>query len=258
MNRPIGELFVEYDDVGLGDSVVFVRGLAEDRRSWSTEMDRLETDRRLVCYDLRGHVKTTIGETVVTLDQLATDLVDLIEILTEPATCVGFSLGGTMVLQAAASQPELFPHAIVLGTSSVVGKAAADFYTRRIALVESGFTAQIAEAVWEDTRAAVTSTTVELGALVCYRLRAISKGTGYVNAARAMRRLHDQPLTPALSRVRCHVDVVGAENDRFCPRKDADILLSGLGDATYHEVTGAGHLMTLISRTPSASSSANY
>jgi pimeloyl-ACP methyl ester carboxylesterase len=45
--------------------------------------------------------------------------------------------------------------------------------------------------------------------------------------------------------VRCHVEVVGAEHDAFCPRKAADILVDALPDATYHEIPGAGHLMAV-------------
>lgn len=246
MNRPIGTLdLVEYDDVGRGDPVIFVHGLAEDRRSWATQMDRLGNGRRMVSYDLRGHGGTSLGEPAGTLDQLGGDLVDVIETLTGPATCVGFSLGGAVVLRVAASRPKLVKHVIALGTSSVVGRAAAAFYEQRIALVESGLTAEIADAVLEDTRAAVTSTTVDLDALTAYRLSAIGDGGGYVNAARAMQRLHEHPLTPELSAVRCHVDVVAGDQDQFCPRKAADILLGGLCDAQLHEISGAGHLMNV-------------
>lgn len=245
MNRLFGDISVEYDDVGSGEPVVFVHGLAEDRLSWKYQMDRLGEGRRLVCYDLRGHGRTTLGDGQGTPDQLAADLVCVLETLTGPATCVGFSLGGTVVLQAAAEHPKLVRHAIVLGTSSVVGKMAADFYAQRIALVQSGSVAQIAEALREDTRAAIASTAVDIDALTAYRLEAIGDGAGYVNAASAMRRVHEHPLTRALPAVRCHVDIVGAAQDSFCPRKATDILLAGLGDAMFHEIIGAGHLMNV-------------
>ena len=77
------------------------------------------------------------------------------------------------------------------------------------------------------------------------RLDAVGAGGGYVNAARAMARVNTVPLTDLLPQVQIHVDVVGATNDTFCPRKAADLLMQGLPDAIYWEIDGPGHLMNV-------------
>lgn len=240
----VGDIDVRYTERGDGPPVVFVHGLAEDSRAWSAQQDAIR-DVRSVCYDLRGHGGSSTGRADGTLAQLGGDLVGLLVSVVGPATCTGFSLGGTVVLRAAADRPDLVRHAIVLGTSSVVGCAAVDFYERRIATVESGDQPAIRRAVHEDTVAALAHRHPDLGAVVDARVHAIGDGSGYVNAARAMARLRDEPLTPELSRVRSHVDVVGAEHDTFCPRKAAEILLAGLPSGTYHEIPDAGHLMNV-------------
>ncbi len=60
-----------------------------------------------------------------------------------------------------------------------------------------------------------------------------------------MAALVDAPLTPELSRIApdTEVAIVGADHDTFCPKKAADIILGAIEHATYHEITGAGHLM---------------
>lgn len=245
MNTVIGGIGVEYEERGSGPPVVLVHGLAEDHHSFDAQLEALGRRHRVLAYDLRGHGGTELGQADGSLDQLAGDLVALLRASTGPAACVGFSLGGTVVLRAASLVPELVTHAVVLGTSSVVGRAAAEFYAGRIALVATGDQAALADAMREDTRAALADPEPVLDQLIAYRLRAIGDGRGYANAAAAMARLREEPLTPALASLMCHVDVVGAELDSFCPRKAAEILLGALPDAAYHEIAGAGHLMNV-------------
>jgi len=82
-------------------------------------------------------------------------------------------------------------------------------------------------------------------AVTARRLKAIGTGDGYVNAARAMARLNEEPLTELLPEITCPVHVIGGEADVFCPRKAAEIMLGSLRHGTYHEVAQAGHLMSV-------------
>jgi len=77
------------------------------------------------------------------------------------------------------------------------------------------------------------------------RLAAIGDGAGFVNAATAMARMADEPLTPALARIGpgTPVRLIGADHDALCPRRAADLILEAVPHATYAEVTDAGHLM---------------
>jgi pimeloyl-ACP methyl ester carboxylesterase len=241
----VGDLRVAYTDSG-GDGapVVFVHGLAEDRRSWAPQLG-LPSLGRTVGYDLRGHGATSLGAAEGTLAQLGQDLIGVLETVTGPARCVGFSLGGTIVLWAAAARPDLIPHAVVLGTSSVVGRSAAEFYRGRIGLVESGDRDAFARALRDDTAAAIANPAVDVDDVTARRLAAVGEGGGYINAAQAMALVHGQPLTPTLADVKTHVDVVGGENDTFCPRRAADIIVEALPDCTYHELARVGHLMNV-------------
>jgi pimeloyl-ACP methyl ester carboxylesterase len=241
----VGDIEVAYRRAGAPDGtpVVLVHGLAEDSGSWHPVQEALD-DRATFAYDLRGHGESTVGEGDGTLRQLGEDLIGFLETVTGPAACVGFSLGGTIVLWAAAERPDLVARTVVLGTSSVVGRAATGFYDDRIALARSGDRDALLTALTDDTRAGLSSA-ADVPALARRRMAAVGAGEGYVNAATAMMRMHEQPLTPRLAEIHAHVDVVGGERDAFCPRKAADMLLGALPDATYHEIPGAGHLMVV-------------
>ncbi len=237
----LGDIDVAYADSGSGPALVLVHGLAEDHRTWDAQQDLpgLHT----YAYDLRGHGGTSLGDADGSLAQLSDDLVNFLRGVSGPAICAGFSLGGTVVLSAAAEEPELVLGAIVLGTSTVVGRAAAEFYAERISRV--GDPQRVAEALREDTAPAVTDPAADVDAITARRVAAVGNGLGYANAARAMATLREQPLTPRLAAIGCPVAVIGASDDSFCPRKAADIMLAALPCATYSEIPGAGHLMNV-------------
>lgn len=240
----LGDIEATYSESGDGVPVVLVHGLAEDSGAWAVQQRDL-AGVRTFAYDLRGHGGTTIGEADATLAQLGNDLLAFLEKVSGPAVVVGFSLGGTVALWGAAERPDLVTRAVVLGTSSVVGRAAADFYARRIAQAADTSSDEFRTALRDDTAASLAVAHNRLEEVVAARLAAVGDGRGYANAARAMASLNQAPLTPRLADVQVRVDVVGASADTFCPAKAAAILTQALPDVTYHEIPHAGHLMNI-------------
>ena len=243
MKQRINDIDIAYGDAGRGRKVVMLHGLAEDRRSFAAIQARLRRVHSFAC-DLRGHGDTGLGDADGTLAQLGNDLAGFLEAVTGPAACIGYSLGGTIVLWAAAMRPELVLHAIVAGTSVKVGYSANGFFRERINLVENDQPA-FAQALYDDTAAQLVNKGVDVRKLAHKRLQTIHGGAGYINAAKAMMGLHDQPLTPLLERIQCPVDVIGADQDVFCPRKAAHMITAALNNVAYHEIADAGHLMSV-------------
>jgi 3-oxoadipate enol-lactonase len=238
----LGDIDVSYREAGAGPRLVFLHGLAQDHRMWAAQQQELR-DLRTYAYDLRGHGGTNLGDADGSLAQLGGDLIGFLEHI-GPATCVGFSLGGTVVLWAAAERPELFEGLGVVATSSVVGRSAAAGLAHRISLFERGEDDEVRAALRADTAAQVTDDAVDVDALTSERMGAIGDRRGYVNGARAMAGMHEQPLNKALSRINRQVLVVGGECDVVCPPRAAEIMLEHLPDAVYVELPGTGHLVT--------------
>ena len=243
MKIQLDDIEVGYTMAGEGEPVVLIHGLAQDRSSWSGVQAAL-TDRCTYAVDLRGHGESTVGQGEGTLAQLGGDLIRFLDKMTGPATCVGFSLGGTVVLWAASQRPDLVRHAVVAGTSSVVGRAAVGFFEERIRQVQHDFPA-FAEALKADTASMLATAVDRLDEVTARRLQAVRDGRGYVNAARAMVRMSAEPLTPFLPLIRCRVDAVFGDADAFCPEKAVDILARGLPDLVRHKIEGAAHLMSV-------------
>ena len=244
----LGDIEVNYRTEGSGPPVVLLHGLAEDHTSWDPVLAHL---RGYTTYavDLRGHGATTAGAADGTLEQLGDDLLAFLGEVSGPARVVGYSLGGTVALEAATRAGSAVEGVIAVATSSIVGRAAAEFFAGRISQIVSGDWASFADGLRADT-AGQAVTEVDIDALAAARLAAVGTGAGYVNAARAMIGMRSAPLNARLGRVAVPVEVVGADRDLFCPRKAADILVEALPDARYHEVAGAGHLVSVDSPEP--------
>jgi len=243
MKIQLGDIETAYNVYGEGPPLVLIHGLAEDKESWSVIQQNLKNF-RTYAYDLRGHGYSTLGSGEGTLEQLGRDLISFLEKISGPAKCVGYSLGGTLVLWAAAKRPELVSAAVVAGTSTVVGKQAVGFFRERISMIQEDFSV-FATALWKDTALQIDNSAVDLEAVVANRLKAVGNGGGYLNAARAMLSLSENPITPLLPEIQCLVSVISGEKDIFCPRKAADIMLSKLSNGTYQEVANAGHLLSI-------------
>jgi len=239
----LGDIVVNYRRRGSGQPVVLLHGLAEDLRSWDAVATHLGGF-AVYTLDLRGHGGTTSGKADGTLSQLSDDLSAFLRVVTGPAAVIGYSLGGTIGLKAASTPRTLIGHLIAAATSSVVGSAAAEFFARRIAQIETRDWDDFAAGLRDDTAHQVVTAT-DIDALTSKRLNAVGDGRGYINAARAMIGIRSEPLNPRLRQIEVPVDVIGAAGDVFCPRRAADIIVDNVDDCRYHEVAGAGHLLSV-------------
>ena len=239
----LNDIVVNYRRRGSGRPVVLLHGLAEDHRSWDPVAAHLGSFTTFAV-DLRGHGRTTTGGGAGTLSQLSDDLATFLSTVSGPAAVVGYSLGGTIALKTAATAPDLIRHLIVVATSSVVGSAAAEFFAGRIAQVAAGDRAGFSAGLRDDTSKQVV-TDPNLDSLTAARMAAVGDGRGYVNAARAVIGIRADPVHPLLSQITAPLDIVGADGDVFCPRRASDIIAEAVPHSRFHEVAGAGHLLSV-------------
>ncbi|MCY4564327.1 MAG: alpha/beta hydrolase [Gammaproteobacteria bacterium] len=239
----LGDIVVNYRRRGSGPAVVLLHGLAEDHRSWDAVAAHLDGFTSYAV-DLRGHGQTSAGEGSGTLAQLSDDLTAFVNGVSGPAAVVGYSLGGTIALHAATAADAPIRHLVVVATSSVVGGSAADFFAGRIAQLEAGDSAAFAEGLRGDTSLQIVST-ADVDAVAAGRVAAVGDGSGYINAARAMIGVRAEPLNPQLAKINVPLDIVGAADDVFCPRRAADIIAAAVPHGRYHEIADAGHLITV-------------
>lgn len=236
-----GDIEAAWFEVGRGEPLVLVHGLADDHRAWRKVLPYLVLRYRVLLYDLRGHGLTTIGQPDGSLDQLSHDLIGLLDQLEiDRAHLCGFSLGGTIVIRTAIDQPDRVLKLVPVATSSRVGRSAADWYAERAEMVRTK-APELRGTLEEDTHDVYRNAPDEVGDGWLIRSQSTSDPAGYGNACEAMARLNATPLDPDLGRIVAPTLVVASDLDRLCPPKAGEIIVSGIPGSRLEIIEGAGH-----------------
>ncbi|HEX7824061.1 MAG TPA: 3-oxoadipate enol-lactonase [Mycobacterium sp.] len=129
-----------------GPVVVFSNSLGSTHRMWDAQLTAFEERFRVVRYDTRGHGRSPAPNGPYSIDDLADDLVALLDSLdVARAHLVGLSLGGMTAMRVAARNPERVDRLAVLCTGVQLPPASA--WTDRAANVRANGSAAVAGAV---------------------------------------------------------------------------------------------------------------
>ncbi|OLC16781.1 MAG: hypothetical protein AUH32_00650 [Actinobacteria bacterium 13_1_40CM_66_12] len=241
MRARCNDIDVAWFEVGRGEPLVLIHGLADDHRAWRRTLPDLVLRHRVLMYDLRGHGETSLGRPDRTLTQLATDLALLMKSIgVGIADVAGFSLGGTIAMRMAIDHPELVKRLVLVATSSRVGRTAADWYRRRVEMVEQE-DPELRASLDRDTADVYADAPSELDAGLFIRRQATADPLGFGNACAAMAALNAAPLDPELGRISAPTLIVASELDRHCPPKAAEIIAAGIKGSRLEVIPGAGH-----------------
>jgi len=99
---------IHYQRVGSGPDVVMIHGLTGNLAVWHLRIASLLSDRfRILTYDLRGHGHSDMPATGYSLDQMAADLLELLDALRiDRPSIVGHSFGADTALYFAHHHPD--------------------------------------------------------------------------------------------------------------------------------------------------------
>ncbi|PVG80647.1 3-oxoadipate enol-lactonase [Nocardioides gansuensis] len=129
-----------------GHVVVLSNSLGATHRMWDANLPALEEQFRVVRYDTRGHGDSPVPPGPYSIDDLADDVVALLDQLgVERAHFVGLSLGGMTGMRLAARNPERVEGLVVLCTGAHLTPASG--WHDRAATVRADGTKAVAEAV---------------------------------------------------------------------------------------------------------------
>ena len=108
-----------YSDCGSGPVILFGHGLSCDRHLFDAQIDALSDRYRCVSVDWPGHGESGYRPGGWSLDDLASDTIELIDALgSGPVTLVGLSQGGMIFMRVAARRPDLVDALVLLDTSA--------------------------------------------------------------------------------------------------------------------------------------------
>ena len=138
MKAEINGIFLNYSDRGNGIPLVLIHGFPLCRKMWRPQSETLaKAGCRVITPDLRGFGESDLtGETIVSIDTYADDIVALLDYLgLDKAVVGGMSMGGYVLLNLLERYPDRIAASIFIvtkaGCDDDAGKA------RRTALAEA-------------------------------------------------------------------------------------------------------------------------
>jgi aminoacrylate hydrolase len=113
-NVSVGAGYIHYEESGHGSPLIFVSGLGGVGRYWEPQVPVFNSRFRVITYDQRGTGSSDKLQRVFSLDEMAQELVGLMDTLgIQRAHIVGLSTGGAIGQTLAIEQPQRV-HSLVL------------------------------------------------------------------------------------------------------------------------------------------------
>jgi 3-oxoadipate enol-lactonase len=236
------------DDVGRGDPLILLHGIATDRHIWDLVVPALATDRRVVTLDLPGFGGSApVGEDF-DLERVAERIVHGLtgRGIHGPLDLVGHSLGGGIAITLAANHPRLVRRLVLVAPAGL----------RPFPATVSNVLAAAADAVLAARRGAVSLTEVWWGRKLLLSLTAADGAELPPTLARqlveasataqrtpaALATITSADLRPSLAQLRMPLGVIWGEVDRTVPIRALDELLTARPDARVARIANAGHV----------------
>lgn len=231
--RPGGALHMRIDGPKVAPGLLMLNSLGTDLRLWDPLMPHL-SGFRVIRFDKQGHGLSDLWDGTTIADHAA-DAVAVIEAAGGPVTLVGCSIGGLIAQRVAADRPDLVRVLVLSNSAAKLGTA--DGWQKRIAAVEAGGTASIADAVMERWFAAPFRASPELA--LWRNMLARTGSAGYIAACRALAAADQTRATAALD---LPTLVVAGSADGASPPETVRATAELIADAAFHLIPGAGHL----------------
>jgi len=244
---------IAYQDVGAGEVIVLLHGMAGNSDAWQWLLPRLSQQYRVIAPDFLGHGRSAKPRTDYSLGAFAAGLRDLLDELgIGQATIVGHSLGGGVAMQFTYQHPEYCRRLILISSGGLgpdvgwvlrlLAAPGAEFVLPvltpkvllnvgnwvRLWLNVVGFDSRKADQTWQSysslsdpaTRAAFLRT---LRSVVDYHGQSVS----------ALSRLHLRADLPTL--------VIWGEEDPIIPVSHSSVVRAARPDSRLEVLAGLGH-----------------
>ncbi|MDQ2695917.1 MAG: 3-oxoadipate enol-lactonase [Pseudomonadota bacterium] len=225
--------------------LVLANSLGTDLGMWEPQLPAFARRFRVLRYDSRGHGASQVTPGPYSIEQLAGDVVGLLDALgIRRAHFCGLSLGGMVGQWLGVNAGERLRRLVLCNTAARI--APPELWNNRIMAVQKGGMAAITPAVLERW---FTAAFLKQSPAAIEPVRATLLATppeGYVACCAAVR---DMDQRQAISAIRCPTLVIAGTQDQATPPADGRFLAEQIGGAEYVELDAA-HLSNIEKADP--------
>ena len=230
---------------GSGEAVVLAHAIGCDHRMWDSLAAALSPQFHVIGVDARGHGQSPVPKGPYSLEEMAGDVVALLDKLgIARAHWVGLSMGGMLGQSFAIDHPERLHRLVLANTTSSYGPEGPGLWEARMKAVSEGGMAAIVDVVMtryfsEEFRATHPKV------VSAYRKRVLSTSAqGYIACCAAIR---DLDFTRDLPGIRARTLVVAGEKDAGTPVAMSEEIVRHIPGARLAVIPGAAHLSAVDS-----------
>ena len=236
---------IVYDDLGTGDVILLIHGQPFNRSMWDDQKDFLLKNHRLIIPDLRGYGESGITEGMVLLDELALDLLHLLDQLTiNKAIVIGLSMGGQIALEMYRWQPGLFKGIVLADTDARAENE--NGYQNRLTLSAKILSDGMEKFTEERIRHFMCAGTFENKPEVAARVAHMMKTTNPAGSAAAQRgRAERVDYTSLLKKIDFPALIVVGDQDEFTPVECATYMHERIKNSTLAIIANSGHIANM-------------
>jgi pimeloyl-ACP methyl ester carboxylesterase len=240
-------MLLAYDDYGPGPVVVLLHGFPLTRKIWRAQETSLGSMYRVIAPDLRGHGESAAPEGVYTVDTMADDVIELLDVLqiTSPVVLGGLSMGGYVALTLMARYPQRFRGLMLIDTRATADTPEAartrEELARTVETTKS--TKQVVDAMLPKL---FSDETRMKRADLIPPVKAAMERTPPRGVAGALRGMAQRPdRTAMLASITVPVLVLVGAHDAITPVEESRTMAAALPNAQLVVIPGAGHLAPL-------------
>ena len=235
-----------YVTSGEGIPLLFIHGYPLSRKIWEPQASGLAAYARVILPDLRGHGDTDAVPGPYSVELLADDCNNLLNILgiTQPVVVCGLSLGGYVALAFYRKFTERMAGLILTSTRAAAdspeGKANRD---KAIIMAQSSGATAITDSMLPKMFAPLTYTT-QSELVEC--VREIMTGTSVEGIVGALQAMKDRPdSTQMLSSINKPVLIIHGSDDQLIPASEARTMQEAIPGSELVIIERAGHLLNM-------------
>lgn len=230
------------DDIGQGDPLLFVHAFPLNRRMWAPQVEALSDRYRCLTVDLRGFGESDAPSGPYSLDEMAADLVGVLDALhLDRVTLIGLSMGGYIAFafwRRAAGRLR----ALVLADTRASADSEA-VQAARETLAQQAEAEGLAPVVAAQLpRLLSPAASADLRQWVSDMIEEATP-QGVAGALRGMAARPD--ASAILPQITCPTLVIAGADDVVTPAAEMSAMTKQLPKATYQVLAGAGHLANL-------------
>ena len=236
------------DDVGTGEPLVLVHGIATDRSIWDLVVPELSRSRRVVAIDVPGFGDSVPAGEDFDLREVSDQIIEGLVAagVSGPFDLVGHSLGGGIAIMLAATNQLLVRRLVLVAPAGL----------RPFPAAVSSLLAASADAVLAARRSAAPLTDTWWGRRVLLAFTAadaaglpptlarqmVEASAAAKRTAPALQTITSADLRFTLAHTQMPLGVIWGQADRTVPIRALDDLLDARPDATVIRVADAGHV----------------